>query len=110
MHYCKQYDSDEHEPCYPSLCEDLRCERRMEELERYNLTKVLALELGIDWCAERCSLPCVSPYGKLCDEEIERLRDQGVAIEDILPVCSNGNKIISLEAERYKRMRNKRLK
>jgi hypothetical protein len=108
MHYCKQYDEDEKEPCYPSLCDDLKCEHRLAELERYNRAKVLALELGIDWCAERCCLPCDSPYRRLCDEEIERLRDQYIAIEDLLGGFDTKRQVISLQAERYKRMRKKR--
>lgn len=107
MHYCRHYSSDVKEPCYPSLCDDLCCEHRLAELERYNRAKVLALELGINWCAERCSLPCACSFGRLCDEEIERLRDAGITIEHILHPRTERRKVISLQAERYLRMRNR---
>jgi hypothetical protein len=106
MYYC-QY-SDNRNPCYPSMCKNLDCDHRADELERYTKAKHLVFERRLDWCTQWCTMPCSFPGGILCDEEIERLRDERLTIEQIIgDERSNPKGVISLQAERVKRLRRK---
>lgn len=102
MFYCRQEGYEN-----ASLCEDVACDYRTTMLEEYDRTKRLLCARLFNWCRQRCSSPCGSRYGVLCDEEIERLRDRGIAVEDVLANFKKVHRVIFLEAARRKRMRKK---
>jgi len=103
MVYCGKI-KDKLVGCYPSLCSEASCTYRSTAITQYISDRELVLACHINWCKQRCILPCGNGCGVICDKEIEQLLDRGLTVEDVLGVdLSCIHKVIRLDTERFKR-------